>query len=584
MTKKAAASVLAVDEDWESTLQQRADYIPITELLDETAVGGEIFERAVRELTNRSLRTIVGPRGCGKTHMMRYAWLVCKNSATKPFAVFSSFQRYFRLEPLLSTNAGASQLFHSWVLARILLSAKESSDEWCTPAIDASRILADYGYPVDKLGTLAAKLERNQSIDSEFSEFSDSLSIDSVRAILDEIRRISGRKFTVLLLDDAAMTLTPEYLIEFLDIVRLLKSTSIAPKASVYPGTTEVSPRFHQGQDSVAIPAWISVETDGYDAIMQEIANVRVKSLIDIPEDTQAIFRFAAFGIPRAYLSMLEEYQRGGFSTAQQGTNRILADHVTARMAELRTLGTKIPKFEILVSVGETVLHAVSKELKSYNALLLARNEKGLVFGIAKDKLTSLLERMFNLLAEVGLIFDDGEVKHGTPARIYRKFIPHTALLVTTGVFNDASKGGGSLKQVLSAISLKSTKHPMRKSLEAMLGDGVLDTLDLALPRCSACQTRRLTDNQRFCHNCAKQLVDASIFNTCLEVQIVDVPGLTSWQREQMTANLPHFRTIRDYLAKQDPAAELLTVSGFGARRTARIIDVLNSFVDDYLS
>jgi hypothetical protein len=583
MTKKLA-TIPAADDDWESTLQQRADYIPLKDLLNETASGGAIFETVIKELTNRSLRTIVGPRGCGKTHMMRFAWLACKNMPAKPFAVFSSFQRYFRLEPLLSTNAGASQLFHSWVLARILLSAKESGDEWQTPGIDVTAVLAGHGYSVERLSILAAKLERNQSIDAEYSAFSDSLSIDKTKEILDEIRLLSGRKFMVLLLDDAAMTLAPEFLIEFLDIMRSLKSTSIAPKASVYPGTTEVSPRFHQGQDTVAIPAWISVETAEYEAIMQEIANVRVKGLEKIPDDTQAIFRFAAFGVPRAYLSMLEEFQRGGFSTTQQGTNRILSDHVSARIGEFRSLGTKIPKFEILVDVGETVLQGIARELKVYNAGMLSRQEKGLIYGIAKDKLSPLLDRMFKLLAEVGLVFDDGEVKHGTPARIYRKFIPHTALLVTNGVFNDGSKGGGSIKQILQVISHRSTKHPLRKRLDAIVGQDVLDSLDLALPKCSACGTRRLTDNQRFCHECARQLVDASVFNTCLGMQIVDVPGLTTWQRGQMSKNLPHFRTIRDYLAKQDPAAELLTVSGFGTRRTARIIDVLNSFVDDYLS
>jgi hypothetical protein len=572
------------DDEWESTLQQRADYIPLDDLLSETAPAGSIFSTVVKELTNRSLRTIVGPRGCGKTHMMRFAWLNCRNTPSKPFAVFSSFQRYFRLEPLLSTNAGASQLFHSWVLARILLSAKEGCDEWLNPKIDASAVLLSHGYPVEKLSGLAAKLERNQSIDAEYSSFSDSLSIDNTKAILDELREKSGRKFTVLLLDDAAMTLTPDYLIEFLDIMRSLKSQSIAPKASVYPGTTEVSPRFHQGQDAHPIPAWISVETADYSDILQEIARVRVKALDDIPDEVQAILRFAAFGIPRAYLSMLEEYQRHEFHTSQQGTNRIVGDHIGARISEFRTLGAKIPKFEILVNIGEAVLQSIGREFKAYNSTLLEREEKGLVYGIVREKLSPLLERMFKLLAEVGLIFDDGEVKHGTPGRIYKKFIPHTALLLSTGVFNDSSKAAGSLRQIAQAIAYKSTKHPLRKSLETIVGPGVLDKLNLALPKCAFCGTTRLTDNQRFCHYCAHQLVDASIFNTCLDVQIVDVPGITEWQKNQISTHLPHLRTIRDYLAKQDPAAELLTVSGFGTRRTAKIIDVLNSFVDDYLS
>jgi hypothetical protein len=93
-----------------------------------------------------------------------------------------------------------------------------------------------------------------------------------------------------------------------------------------------------------------------------------------------------------------------------------------------------------------------------------------------------------------------------------------------------------------------------------------------------------LSHNQRFCHNCGQQLVDVSAFNQCLDTPITDVPGLTKWQRAQIAQNLPFFKTIRDYLAKQDPAAELLTVWGFGKQRTARIVDVLNSYVDDFLS
>ena len=60
------------DDFLNSALQQRADYIPIDELLAETSEGGELFQKVQKELTNGGLRTIVGPRGCGKTHMMRY--------------------------------------------------------------------------------------------------------------------------------------------------------------------------------------------------------------------------------------------------------------------------------------------------------------------------------------------------------------------------------------------------------------------------------------------------------------------------------------------------------------------------------
>ncbi|MDM0002985.1 zinc ribbon domain-containing protein [Variovorax sp. J22P240] len=566
-----------------TTLQHRADYIPLEDLAEETAHAGALFHRVTTELTNRALRTIVGPRGCGKTHMMRYAWLTCRDSKLKPFAIFASFQRYFRLEPLLSSSAGASQLFHSWVLARVLLSAKESCDAWNPKLELVTALLESQGYPFQSLLTLATKLERNQVIDGEWAAFSDSLSIERTKIIIDQLREAAGRKFTVLLLDDAAMTLTPDYLVEFLDIVRSLKSATISPKVSVYPGTTEMSPRFHEGQDAVSIPAWISIEDSQYESIMFDIASVRVRGLERISDDAQALLRFAAFGIPRAYLTMLEDYLRGGFRTSQQGVTRIINDHLQARLGEFRTLGKKIPKLEILVARGEKLVHEIGIELKGYNRTLLPRHEKGVTYGLRVEEKVALLDRTLKLLVEAGLIFNDGEVKHGSPTRIYHKYIPHSALLLNLGAFT-GEEGSGSIRHNLEAIRYKSTKHPLRKSLASIVGDDFVASLNLALPRCAHCHEQRLSDNQRFCHNCGQQLVDASAFNQCLDTPITEVPGLTAWQRSQIAENLPFFRTIRDYLAKQDPAAELLTVSGFGKRRTARIVDVLNSYVDDFLS
>lgn len=572
------------DDDYlNSTLQQRADYIPLEQLLDGTSNSGELFKRVHRELINRALRTIVGPRGCGKTHMMRYAWLQCSSTSTLPFAVYASFNRYFRLEPLLSSHPGAIQHFHSWVLARILIALKDSIEAWGSDIDNVGTVFFDAEIPSVQLSSFVTRIERNQPLDESNLVLSDSLSIERVQSIIDEACRRAGRKYSVLLMDDAALTLTPDYLIEFLDIVRSLKSTTIAPKASVYPGTTEVSPKFHQGQDSIPIPVWISINDAQYDNIMQDIAAKRVKGLDTIPADAQAMLRFASFGIPRAYLTMLDEFQRGDFKTTQQGVNRIIQEHLEARIAEFRSLGKKVPKFEQIIVAGEKVFNGIARGIKTFNEILIPRQEKELTFGVREDELTPIVERMFKLLVEAGLIFDDGNVKHGTPARIYRRFIPHTSLLLSIRAIDTGGTGGG-IKQTLEAIAFKTTKHPLRRSLSRMAPEVDLKTLGFSLPKCASCDTRRLTDNQRFCHNCGHQLVDASTFNQCLDTEIASVPGLTVWQRSQIGTHLTTLRTIRDYLAKQDPAADLLTVRGFGKRKTARIVDVLNSFVDDYLS
>jgi len=571
-----------IDEDLNSTLQQRADYIPLEQLVDGTSNTGELFQRVHRELTNRALRTIVGPRGCGKTHMMRYAWLQCSNLPAMPFAIYVSFNRYFRLEPLLSSHPGAIQQFHSWVLARILLATRDSMKEWKHGLKSKGPNLFHSEFSVEQLSSFVTRVERNQPLDQFNMALSDSLSIERVQDIIDKSCHLAGRKFSILLMDDAALTLTPDYLLEFLDIVRSFKSTTIAPKASVYPGTTEVSPKFHQGQDSIPISVWISINDPHYDDIMQDIAVKRVSHLGNVPSDAQSMLRFASFGIPRAYLTMLDEYQRGGFRNTQQGVNKIIQEHLDARIAEYRSLGKKVPKFEQIIIAGEKIINGVAKEIKAFNETLIVRQEKELTYGVREDELTPIVERMFKLLMEAGLIFDDGNVKHGTPARIYRRFIPHTSLLLSVRAIGAGGTGG--IRQTLDAIAFKTTKHPLRKSLSKMSSDVDLHALDFSLPKCTYCNTRRLADNQRFCHNCGHQLVDASTFNQCLDTEISNVPGLTTWQRTQFETHLPNLRTIRDYLAKQDPAADLLTVRGFGKRRTAKIVDVLNSFVDDYLS
>ncbi|MGJ0430060.1 zinc ribbon domain-containing protein [Methylobacter sp.] len=571
------------DDFLNSALQQRADYIPIDELLAETSEGGELFQKVQKELTNSGLRTIVGPRGCGKTHMMRYAWLRCKESSASPFAVYVSFNRYFRLEPLLSSSAGAIHQFHSWVLARVLIALRDSIKEWKTKSNITDAIFIDHGFSPEQLVTFVTKIERNQPLDDANQTLSESLSIEGIQNIIDKVCLGFQRKRTVLLMDDAALTLTPDYLIEFLDIVRSLKSSTIAPKASVYPGTTEVSPQFHQGQDSIPVKVWISIDEVLYDDIMQEIAIKRVKRLDSIPSDAQAMLRFASFGIPRAYLTMLDEFQRGGFTTVQQGVNKIIKEHVDARISEFRSLGIKVPKFEKLVITGEEILNEIAKELKVFNKTLAPRQEKQLTYGVQEDELTPIVDRMFKLLVEAGLIFDAGTVKHGTPTRIYRRFLPHTALLLSIRAIDSGGTGGG-IKQTLDAIAFKTTKHPIRKSLSKVAPNVKFEELNFSLPKCAYCGTQRLTDNQRFCHSCGHQLVDASTFNICLDTAIAEVPGLTEWQRSQISNNLPHLRKLRDFLAKQDPAADLLTIRGFGKRRTTKIVDVLNSFVDDYLS
>lgn len=568
-------------KDLDASLEQRADYIPAEKLLAETATDSVLFESVRKALLNPSLKTIVGPRGCGKTHMMRYAWMTCQVDETKPFAVYVSFNKYYRLEPLLVSRASPPDEFHAWTLALIVLATYGSLSFNPQRASTVVELENTFGLPKDKLEALIAALERNQPLSPEEAALSRAVSITRVQQLLDASCALTGRKRTILLLDDAALTLTPVYLIELLDIVRALKTSSIAPKASVYPGTTEYSARFHSGQDSTAVFVWLSVEAAEYASDMDQIARRRFADFDQVPLEVVDLLRFAAFGIPRAYLTMLQALKESTSKSAQQRVNQVIESHLTARLAEFRSLATKVPKLKRLVEVGELVLNGMVRAIKASNNDATVVQ---LLVGVPKEDLTAINHRMFQLLIEAGLVFDAKEVKHGTPERIYQRYIPHGAALLQSRALTSGD-AGGSLKSTAEALQRKRAKHPVRRKLEKYVDNPSLITeLDFALPPCPICGATRLSDSQKFCTNCGTQLIAVSTFDTCLNMPIDAVPGLTTWQIGQIKKELPRLQSVRDYLAMQDPVAELLTVYGFGRRRSARVADILRGFVDDFLS
>lgn len=566
----------------QDALEQRADYIPFDDIQNETSPEGGSFQNAIQELTNKSLRTLVGPRGSGKTHLMRFAWATCREDASQPFSVYVSFNRYFRLEPLRTSRPNSTELFHSWALALICLGAYEAASSWKPAIANTDEIFDEHGLKKATLQSMVSRLERGQPLSSPEAKISGKLSVNAVKELIDAVRSKACRKYAVLLLDDAALTLTPDYLVEFLDIVRALKSFHIAPKASVYPGTTEYSPRFHAGQDALPVPVWHPVDSENYAQIMGAIAEKRVANLKEMPADVVELFKYAAFGIPRAFLSMIWDYQRRKFKTSQQGVNAIIQDYLSLRLSEYRSLTKKVPKFTTIIRAGEQLLNQMTVAVKAANAAYSVKGEKQVSVGVLKEDVTPLAKRMFDLLTEAGLVYEQGEIKHGSPSRIYFRFVPHTAALLGVRAFSQGHSGT-SPKQIVEAIQRRPAKHPIRARLP-LLAPAEVAKLKVDLPECAKCGTSRLTEEQKFCHHCGNQLVSFSTFSECCTIAINEVPGLTKWQKEKISESLPKFKTIGDYLAKQDPSAELLTIYGIGKKRSAKIIDVLDGFIDEFLS
>lgn len=571
-------SMLEDDARLAEALDERADHIPVNELREGTA-RADFFGEIHQKLIARGTKLLVGPRGCGKTHMMRYTWLLCRDDPSLPLAVYVTFNRYYRLEPLLKTRSNAVDLFHGWVIARILIALAEVSSElgegrhdFCIADILGSETVA--------LQDLVDRLERGLPLATESEEVLSSLSVNKLIAAVESACDLFGRKRAIVLLDDAALTLTPEYLFEFFDVVRVLRTPRVSPKASVYPAT-DYGPRFHAAHEADEVPVWLSIDRPDYRQLMGAISSRRLPA-VSVPADVDEVLKMAAFGVPRAYLTMLRDYSRSS-GTQSQILNRVVENHAEAKREEFRSMAIKMPRFDSLIRVGGQLLDGMLRELKEAQSGAFDRGEKQLVIGIADSEVSvaALIERMFNLLLEAGLVFQAQTVSHGE-GRLYRRYMPHLAALIAARAIGGGTRSSAA-GQLVEVLSMRSSKHPLRRTLVKLVDSSELKNLRIDLPACRVCGTQRLTSQQRFCHACGSELLDDSTFARCMSLPLTAVPGLTNWQRERMAA-LDRIRTIGDLLAIQDPGSELRKLHRVGNVRAARIVEVVTAFVDEFLS
>lgn len=569
---------MSPSDDLNLELEERADYIPDDSLVSETAIN-DFYTSVTQKLLQTGTKLLIGPRGCGKTHLMRYTYLRCTQEKSLPFAIYASFNRYYRLEPLLQSRTTAIHLFHTWALALIVQGLYRAAEDFA----DGSS--SDLPTEQDRqlLAILIGKLERGQTLSEDEDAIAQSLSVPTVQGMIADYSLRFGRRRTILLLDDAALTLTREYLFEFFDVIRAIRSSTISPKASVYPGTTEYGPNFHVSQEAERVSVWLSPEDTEYAPTMRQVASKRISNIGEIPAEVVSYLMYAAFGVPRAFLILLRGFQRREGHTTQSTLNRIIEEHSKARLGEYLSLRLKIPTLTKIIDVGGFVFARIVDDLKATNGLSLASSppEKQMVVGISDTANLPHAERMLSLLLEAGLLHETQSVSHGKE-RTYRRFLVNLAVLLDSRAFSSESRGT-SARQIVDIIeNVPSAKHPLRRKIDTLLGQEKAN-LEIDLPPCTHCNEPRLSPTQRFCHNCGSQLADASAFVECMKVKLVDVPGLTSWQREKIN-DLESIRTIGDLLAMQDPGTELRRIPLVGEKRASKIVRLVTGYVDDFLS
>ncbi len=557
--------------------EERSDYLDENDLLTWN-VTNEYFTNIQKELIGTGSRLLVGPRGTGKTHQMRIAYQECVKTQNKPVAIFVSLNKYFYLEPLLTKAPNAIKIFHTWVLCKIYISCYAFLKD-CNIGID--NFLADEiedSINLLNLEEFESKAESPYSSQLDNDILIQKINISRVINVIDSVIDLANRQRAIIFLDDAALTLTPDYFIEFLDIFRSLKTKSIAPKASVYPGTTQYSPRFHVGHDAQLIQCWMGVENQKYSEFMESIINTRFASYkTNINKDILELMKYGSFGIPRIFISLIRSFQNSALreKTLQARFNSIIEQRAKLIEAEYLSLKEKMPQYDNVIQIGWDFFKRIINDLKEENKLLTT--EKNIVVGIPDDDKIKMSLRMIAFLREAGLIYEeDSTVKHGEH-REYKRYIPHLLFLLENRSFS--KDRGFNAAEILNVIKAKSKKHPLRRVFSSVLGPNALK-LKLNLPTCQTCSAPRLTEEQKFCHNCGTQLVNKSAFEHCLHMQINELP-LTDWQKEKIIGI--EINTIGDFLMLSNPGGELRRIKGFGKVRSQKVASQIQDAVKEML-
>lgn len=500
---------------------EQAEYLSV-ESFTEWSTNLHNENAIIKKLSQSGAKLITGPRGCGKTTLLLKVYnklLSDPDSSTIP--IYVNFKSSLKLEPLYRTNTNAAYWFNQWLLTKVLGGINSTLSYLNAPVIT----LLSNTSSIDKT---INNLEMGRTDIEAGSETSISHLINIINVVLETL----GKSRCVLLLDDAGHAFSSEQQHDFFEFFREVKTKNISPKAAVYPGVTSYSSSFHIGHDAEEIDVWMRPSSAGYMDFMHSLLKARLgdeiyqilieqKHLVDL-------MCFASYGIPRALLNMIAEFNKNNNDDDVQLNIKLNSKSVLGAIKNnfdntyriYDSLRIKLPMYANFVAKGSEIYESCLKILKVFNKKGAISRQSSMI--AIKRPISTEFSKVIGFFQYAGLISAQGISSRGGKG-VYELFELHYSAIIDRNLF--FSSRGISIENYCKAFNDRPNHHyPRHSEKSVLISTGSEEEFTLALPSCPNCNTPRISEESKFCSNCGVRLKNLSIFESIVSQGIENLP------------------------------------------------------------
>ncbi|WP_127507422.1 zinc ribbon domain-containing protein [Paenibacillus humicus] len=563
----------------ENVFQVRAENLTKEEILQWTSFT-EKDQFIIKKLQGNSSKLLVGPRGSGKSMLMRWAYYSSIENEPEILPIYINFEKYLYIEPILHQASNGNVIFTKWVLSKVITQIvptlvecnRYDSEKFSKEILDFFKVDIEY------LQRLTYQLEGGSAID-RIEELTSSvdLSVGNVIAFIKHILDQNNMKRAILLLDDAAHAFSPRLQKEFFEIFRVLKSREVSAKAAVYPGLTNYSPYFNIGHDALFLDVGYSPDEPDYISFFDDIMEKRFGDEVftKLKENRAGLnnLYYAANGIPRGLIVMVEFLlddntrkkitQREYYDAIDMWTETVSKNHDSLKI--------RIPRYKNFVDVGSEIMERLLELIKEYNKGK-DKSSKAVYIGIS-NPISAELQKVIDFLEYSGLLREKKNISKGIKG-VYTRYLVHLGKLIQANSFAEGKTK--TLAYSSDSISNSKLRQFARIQADRIFSEEVKSRCQFDLPPCNNCGAPRASEQAKFCTGCGAELRSASIFYEIIE-QEIDVLPLTSKRIQRIKID-SEIRTIKDILMDEN-GIELKKVQRIGAWWADKIRSYAEEFI-----